>query len=136
MLKKRMKFGGWGLTYGVISWLWGALGSGGGHYDLPIELTSPIGFVLWPAVWALAYDLKPLRPRIAFITLMALHYSILVAYLLNEDAGTSDAYWYGIATRNNSHYVIFPVISLSAFGISQSYLWSRFAKAVSGPQKC
>jgi len=130
MKSKRVKFGLLGLIYGVIFWAWAALGSGGGHYNLPLALATPIGFVFWPVLWIVAADLHSTRSRVAFLVLLACDYASLAYYLLSPDIRSSDAYWYGIAARNESSYVLFPVISIAMYGAGQMFLWRLFIKAL------
>jgi hypothetical protein len=124
-MKQRLRFSVWGLLYGLLFWLWAALGSGGGHYDLPLVLASPFGFALWPAAWFAAYDLHPRWARIAFFVLIGGHICTLAAYLLNDEDRRSDAYWFNIAVRQSPSFELLPWIAAAVLVSGQFFLWRR-----------
>ena len=132
-MNARIKFGLLGLVYGVLFWFWTIFGSGGGHYNFPLMLATPVGFLLWPILGSLSANVKPLGVRITFLVLMACDYLSLTSYLFNADQRSSDAYWYGIAVRNDQMYLLFPASAIVIYAAGQIFLWMRFLRTLRSP---
>ena len=121
-----------GLIFGLALAVWGALISGGGHFNLPIMLfISPVwfGLLLWPLWGFLSVRFDSIVSKALFLLTMVAHFVGLFLYIVDID--NSDGYWFRIG-MNDSSFILFPASAFTLYLIAQSFLWIRFVRDVVG----
>ncbi len=127
-MRKRITFAAVGLAYGIALAFWGALISGGGHFNLPIVLfISPIwlGLLLWPLWGFLSVSFDSLLSKALFLCTMTAHHVGILFYILNPD--NSDGYWFRIG-MNDPTFILFPASAIAVYLAGQLFLWYRFLR--------
>jgi hypothetical protein len=117
------------VVYGVVMAFWGALASGGGHFNLMMmAFVSPygLGLLFWP-LWGYAVATSPSKPlRVVFLLTMAAHCLGLLHYIFLTD--NSDAYWYGIGVRGDPGFGAAVVATMAVYVAGHVFLWFRFLR--------
>ncbi len=132
---RRLAFAAVGFIYGPVMALWGALASGGGHFNLlAMSFVAPygVGLLFWP-LWAYIVAAPPTRwMTIALGVTMAAHYLGLLHYIFLTD--NSDSYWFANGARQQG-FVLIVAATLALYVLGHLFLWSRFiiVRARSGP---
>ena len=125
---RKLWLGFLGLSYAGMLTTLGALSSGGGHFNLIIMLgLAPLGLglIIWPIIWYLSEDMKPIIARRLFVALIGLHYVGLVIYLVFSLP--SEHYWLGVASEYPS-IIILSALGICVYIVGQLFLWSRFLR--------
>jgi len=127
---RRIAFAGAGLVYGLLMVFWGAVGSGGGHFNLLMMVfVSPygLGLLFWP-LWSyiVAVSLSPFM-RAAFVATMSAHYLGLLHYIFLTD--NSDSYWFANGARQ-SGFVLLVAVTLAVYLAGHLFLWIRFVRSI------
>lgn len=125
---RRFVFAAVGLVYGLALTFWGALISGGGHFNLPVVLfTSPVffGLLFWPLWGFMSAGFDSRAAKAVFLCTAAAHYAGIVFYVL--DSGDGDLYWFRVG-MNDPGFVSLPASAVALYLAGQSFLWVRFLR--------
>jgi hypothetical protein len=128
LTKKRVTFAIAGFVYGLALAVWGAIMSGGGHFNLPFMLfTSPVwlGLFLWPLWGYLSAGFNSSAAKALFLITVAAHYAGIIFYVLDPD--NSDGYWFRIGMRDPS-FIWFPASAVALYLVGHLFLWLRFLR--------
>lgn len=128
LMERRIIFAAVGFAYGLALAFWGAMISGGGHFNLPIVLfISPIwlGLLLWPLWGFLSVRFDSILSKALFVCTMVAHYVGILFYVFDPD--NSDAYWFRIG-MNDPSFILFPASAVALYLAGQLFLWIRFLR--------
>jgi hypothetical protein len=128
LTKKRVTFAVGGFVYGLALAVWGAMISGGGHFNLPFMLAvSPawMGILLWPLWGFLSARFDSQLVKALFLVTMAAHYAGLYFYVRAAD--NSDDYWFRIGMHDPA-FIWFPASAFALYLAGQLFLWLRFLR--------
>ena len=123
---KRSVLGLIGFLYGTVLAVLGFASSGGGHSNVIYVLAiAPYGagFILWPILGMLTFDLSSSWSRILFLLLMAIHYIACLLYFCQN--WESEIYWFDVATEFAGIVALF-ILSLLVYVLGQLFLWHAF----------